>query len=43
MDAKSCQYFIKKKMSKSSVLSWNEANRNKLWDISKKLVSKYLA
>ena len=42
MDAKSCQYFIKKKMAKSSVLSWNEANRNKLWDISKKLVGKYL-
>ncbi len=43
MDAKSSQYFIKKKMAKSTVLSWNEANRNKLWDISKKLVSKYLA
>jgi NAD(P)-dependent dehydrogenase (short-subunit alcohol dehydrogenase family) len=43
MDAKSCQYFVKKKLAKSTVLSWNEANRNKLWDISKKLVSKYLA
>jgi len=38
MEAKSCQYFTKKKMVKSSVLSWSEANRNKLWDISKKLV-----
>jgi NAD(P)-dependent dehydrogenase (short-subunit alcohol dehydrogenase family) len=43
IDAKSCQYFIKNKMAKSTVLSWNEVNRNKLWDISKKLVSKYLA
>lgn len=42
VDAKSSQYFIKKKLAKSTVLSWNEANRNKLWDISKKLVSKYL-
>jgi NAD(P)-dependent dehydrogenase (short-subunit alcohol dehydrogenase family) len=42
MDAKSCQYFVKKKLAKSTVLSWNEAKRNKLWDISKKLVSKYL-
>ncbi|WP_461451956.1 SDR family oxidoreductase [Mucilaginibacter sp.] len=43
MDAKSSQYFVKKKLAKSTVLSWSEANRNKLWDISKKLVSKYLA
>jgi NAD(P)-dependent dehydrogenase (short-subunit alcohol dehydrogenase family) len=43
VDAKSCQYFVKKKVTKSTVLSWSEANRNKLWDISKKLVSKYLA
>ena len=40
MEAKSCQYFIKSKMAKSSLLSWSEANRNKLWDISKKLVGK---
>jgi NAD(P)-dependent dehydrogenase (short-subunit alcohol dehydrogenase family) len=40
MEAKSCQYFIKCKMAKSSVLSWSDANRNKLWDISKKLVGK---
>lgn len=40
LDAKSSQYFIKKKLAKSSVLSWSEANRNKLWDISKKLVGK---
>ena len=40
MDAKSCQYFIKKKIAKSSALSWSEANRNKFWDISKKLVGK---
>jgi NAD(P)-dependent dehydrogenase (short-subunit alcohol dehydrogenase family) len=40
IEAKSCQYFIKKKMAKSSVLAWSEANRNKLWDISKKLVGK---
>jgi NAD(P)-dependent dehydrogenase (short-subunit alcohol dehydrogenase family) len=43
MDAKSSQYFVKSKLAKSSVLSWSEVNRNKLWDISKKLVSKYLA
>lgn len=43
IDAKSCQYFKKKKMAKSSVLSWSEANRNKLWDISKKLVGKSAA
>lgn len=43
MEGKSSQYFIKKKLAKSTVLSWNEANRNKLWDISKKFVSKYLA
>ncbi len=40
MEAKSCQYFIKGKMAKSSVLAWSEANRNTLWDISKKLVGK---
>jgi len=40
MDTKSCQYFVKKKMTKSSALSWSEANRNKLWDISKKLVGR---
>jgi len=40
MEAKSCQYFIKSKMAKSSLLSWSEANRNTLWDISKKLVGK---
>jgi NAD(P)-dependent dehydrogenase (short-subunit alcohol dehydrogenase family) len=40
MEAKSCQYFIKCKMAKSSVLAWSEENRNKLWDISKKLVGK---
>ena len=43
IDAKSCQYFKKKKMAKSSVLSWSEANRNKLWDISKNLVGKSAA
>lgn len=43
MDAKSSQYFVKKKLAKSTPLSWNEVNRNKLWDISKKLVSKYLS
>jgi len=42
VDAKSCQYFVKSKVAKSSVLAWDEANRNKLWDISKKLVKKYL-
>jgi NAD(P)-dependent dehydrogenase (short-subunit alcohol dehydrogenase family) len=42
VDAKSCQYFVKKKVTKSTVLSWNEANRNKLWDISKKFVKKFL-
>jgi len=40
IDAKSSQYFIKCKMAKSSVLAWSEDNRNKLWDISKKLVGK---
>jgi NAD(P)-dependent dehydrogenase (short-subunit alcohol dehydrogenase family) len=40
MEAKSSQYFVKSKLAKSTVLSWNEANRNKLWDISKKLVGK---
>jgi len=40
MEAKSCQYFVKSKLTKSSVLSWSEENRNKLWDISKKLVGK---
>jgi len=40
MEAKSCQYFVKSRLKKSSVLSWSEANRNKLWDISKKLVGK---
>jgi NAD(P)-dependent dehydrogenase (short-subunit alcohol dehydrogenase family) len=40
LDTKSSQYFVKKKMAKSSPLSWSEANRNKLWDISKKLVGK---
>jgi NAD(P)-dependent dehydrogenase (short-subunit alcohol dehydrogenase family) len=40
MEAKSCQYFVKKKLTKSSELSWSEENRNKLWDISKKLVAK---
>jgi NAD(P)-dependent dehydrogenase (short-subunit alcohol dehydrogenase family) len=40
MEAKSSQYFVKSKLAKSSVLSWSEANRNKLWDISKKLVGK---
>lgn len=40
IDAKSSQYFIKCKMAKSSVLAWSEANRNTLWDISKKLVGK---
>lgn len=42
MEAKSSQYFIKCQLAKSSVLSWSEENRNKLWDISKKLVKKYL-
>jgi NAD(P)-dependent dehydrogenase (short-subunit alcohol dehydrogenase family) len=42
MEAKSSQYFIKCKLAKSSVLSWSEDNRNKLWDISKKLVKNYL-
>jgi NAD(P)-dependent dehydrogenase (short-subunit alcohol dehydrogenase family) len=40
IDAKSSQYFIKKKIARSSVLSWSEENRNKLWDISKKLVGR---
>ena len=40
MEAKSCQYFVKKKLAKSNLLSWSEENRNKLWDISKKLVAK---
>ncbi|SDT02993.1 NAD(P)-dependent dehydrogenase, short-chain alcohol dehydrogenase family [Mucilaginibacter mallensis] len=40
MEAKSSQYFVKCKMTKSSVLAWSEANRNMLWDISKKLVGK---
>jgi len=40
MEAKSCQYFVKSRLKKSSVLSWSEENRNKLWDISKKLVGK---
>jgi len=40
IEAKSSQYFIKKKLAKSSVLSWNEDNRNKLWNISKKLVAR---
>jgi hypothetical protein len=40
MEAKSSQYFVKSKLAKSTVLSWSEANRNKLWDISKKLVGK---
>jgi len=40
IDAKSSQYFTKKKIAKSSGLSWNEENRNKLWDISKKLVAR---
>jgi len=40
MEAKSCQYFVKSKLTKSSVLSWSEENRNKLWEISKKLVGK---
>jgi len=38
MEAKSSQYFIKCKIAKSTVLAWSEANRNMLWDISKKLV-----
>jgi len=42
LEAKSSQYFIKCALAKSSVLSWSEDNRNKLWDISKKLVKKYL-
>lgn len=42
LEAKSSQYFIKCQLAKSSVLSWSEDNRNKLWDISKKLVKKYL-
>jgi NAD(P)-dependent dehydrogenase (short-subunit alcohol dehydrogenase family) len=42
LEAKSSQYFIKCELAKSSVLSWSEDNRNKLWDISKKLVKKYL-
>jgi NAD(P)-dependent dehydrogenase (short-subunit alcohol dehydrogenase family) len=40
VDAKSSQYFTKKKIAKSSLLAWSEANRNRLWDISKKLVGK---
>lgn len=40
IEAKSSQYFIKKKVAKSTVLSWSEDNRNKLWDISKKLVGR---
>lgn len=42
LEAKSSQYFIKCALAKSSALSWSEDNRNKLWDISKKLVKKYL-
>jgi NAD(P)-dependent dehydrogenase (short-subunit alcohol dehydrogenase family) len=42
MDAKSSQYFTKKKIAKSTILSWSEANRNKLWDISEKLIKKSL-
>jgi NAD(P)-dependent dehydrogenase (short-subunit alcohol dehydrogenase family) len=42
LEAKSSQYFIKCQLAKSSVLSWSEDNRNKLWDISNKLVKKYL-
>jgi len=42
MEAKSSQYFAKCRLTRSSVLSWSEDNRNKLWDISKKLVKKYL-
>ena len=38
LEAKSSQYFIKCKIAKSTVLAWSEANRNMLWDISKKLV-----
>ena len=40
MEAMSSQYFVKCKLAKSNVLSWDEENRNKLWDISKKLVGK---
>jgi NAD(P)-dependent dehydrogenase (short-subunit alcohol dehydrogenase family) len=40
IDEKSSQYFTKKKIAKSSVLSWSEENRNKLWDMSKKLVAR---
>jgi len=40
MERKSSQYFVKKKMAKSTLLSWSEENRNKLWDISKKLVAR---
>jgi NAD(P)-dependent dehydrogenase (short-subunit alcohol dehydrogenase family) len=40
VEAKSCQYFVKKKVAKSSALSWSEDNRNKLWDISSKLVAR---
>ena len=42
VDAKSCQYFIKNKMAKSSVLAWSEANRNQLWDVSMKQVKGFL-
>jgi NAD(P)-dependent dehydrogenase (short-subunit alcohol dehydrogenase family) len=42
IEAKSSQYFIKCQLAKSSILSWSEDNRNKLWDISKKLVKGYL-
>jgi NAD(P)-dependent dehydrogenase (short-subunit alcohol dehydrogenase family) len=38
IEAKSCQYFTKSKMAKSSFLSWNEPNRIKLWDLSVKMV-----
>ena len=38
LEAKSSQYFIKCKIAKSTELAWSEANRNMLWDISKKLV-----
>jgi NAD(P)-dependent dehydrogenase (short-subunit alcohol dehydrogenase family) len=42
MEAKSSQYFAKCQLARTSVLTWNEDNRNKLWDISKKLVKGWL-
>jgi NAD(P)-dependent dehydrogenase (short-subunit alcohol dehydrogenase family) len=42
LDSKSGQYFIKQKVAKTTSVANHEGARNKLWEISEKLVANYI-